>query len=461
MVGPAWATNRYVEAGAPSPAHSWSSHDYERFAEMLSAADAPLPCFDSSDGEVILRRLLDTENFNRVLAVDQPLTERLQESLALLQGANKVLQLYGRNTPQRPELHREIANQLAFTLRACSVAVHLLNQFAGEIPRDENYDGRMAEVHRMLKGLEEAYAGAEQSLSERDFFKHQDRSLILAAMAEAYPTLQMGFTEEFKISLREKLERRKRHLRDPKDIEAVDRICDFEAHQRAEASYRRPNRYVELGAPSPSAPWTHRDYRRFVRALSAGEAPLPTFADADGEAILERLLDAENFAPVISSDTPLTDQLGEVAGVLKSTNELIQLYSQDTPQRADYHREVASQLAFTLKTSAVLLYIVDKILPSLPEDSSVRHDLRSLTRSLEEAYSAVEGALDLRDYFNKQDRALLLTTMAEVYPNLQSGFSERYKEELRSRLLQRQERIHDPVAKEAIDRICDFQASEE
>ena len=68
--------------------------------------------------------------------------------------------------------------------------------------------------------------------------------------------------------------------------------------------------------PSPEHPWTKRDYVDFYFAHYNGNQALPHLRNAEGRALIERLVDPENVTRIVEGPASLADKRLQIATIL-------------------------------------------------------------------------------------------------------------------------------------------------
>jgi hypothetical protein len=220
-------SNRYLEAGIPATSRAWTGADYERAVQILGEGKLALPRFADPQGAALLRRITSTENFAFHHNKDLPLQSRMEDYLKMYQGTAALLKLYhaepaiGGVSP-----HQELAALMAFLLRGSALGVELVDEFLPTIPKDDQYETRMAGLKQMNSGLTGIFTWAEQTLADRQALSADlsadDLSVILEAMASALPRTKKAFPDEVRVDLRKKLEADKARFSAPKDLQRLD-----------------------------------------------------------------------------------------------------------------------------------------------------------------------------------------------------------------------------------------------
>lgn len=219
-------TNTLAEAGFPAASRAWAGDDYARVAELLADGKTPLPRLADEEGQAFIRRMTSTENLAFYRNRSLPIGQRLVGFIALLDGVSTVTKRYLAAAGQGADVHRELTAESIFLLRAAAVGVDLMEEFFPTVPRDDQYAARVQGVEQFKSGLTAMFVGAEASLSEQGFYSSEDRSGLLAAMAETLPTVGKIFAADYKVELRRKLEARRAAFPGEQDARNLQAMVD-------------------------------------------------------------------------------------------------------------------------------------------------------------------------------------------------------------------------------------------
>ena len=216
----------FVEAGIPALSRDWSGDDYAQVAQVLAAGRLPLPRLTDEQGRLFLQRLTSKENLSFYRNHSLPIQQRMEGFFKLMGGANAIAKQYMAAANKGLDVHREIAQQLAFLLRATAVTVQLIDEFLPTVPKDEKYPVRMAGLKQTYSGLTTAFVGAETSLSETRFYSPDDLTALLDAMSETLPTVKKVFSPDYKRELRKKLESHRAAFLRAEDTKNIQKMID-------------------------------------------------------------------------------------------------------------------------------------------------------------------------------------------------------------------------------------------
>jgi hypothetical protein len=211
------AANRFVMLGYPSITREWTGVDYQKAAEIVVQGNAYMPKRDGADGNAILDRIVNVSNFSFARNRTLPIDVRLSDMLNLFQGINTLTVEYGSAANRGANLHRELAELLTFTIQATVVLLELVDEFLPTVPMDEKHEVRMQGLKSMKMGVETTISGLEISLGERSFYTDSDLSLMLRCMKETLPRLKLSFSDDFRVELRKRLQKRLTEFRSDSD----------------------------------------------------------------------------------------------------------------------------------------------------------------------------------------------------------------------------------------------------
>ncbi len=217
--------NKFVVGGIPATDREWNGQDYLLVFQMIQTGKVLLPVLTDKDGLAVITRLTTRKNFELNKNKSIPVNLRLQDFLQLMQGQNGILKIYLDQANKGKDLHAEVARLLAFGLYISELGIELMNEFIPTIPKDGNYEVRMQGVKQMYSGMTTAFAGTEVSLTEREFYSSEDFTVIIKAMHSTLPTLKQGFSQEYMMELKTKLDAYKKRFK-RNDAELIQAMID-------------------------------------------------------------------------------------------------------------------------------------------------------------------------------------------------------------------------------------------
>ena len=215
-------SNRFLEAGIPAVSRGWTGPDYVRTSEVLGAGKVALPKFSDPEGAALLRRVTSTDNFKLHHDKTIALPTRLGDFMQMQQGASSLLKVYLDATVKGGSYKPEIARLAAFVLHSSALGVELVDEMLPTIPKDDQYETRMAGLKQMNSGLTTVFVGAEQMLTPRNGFSAEELSVLLEAMARTLPQIKKAFAPDYRIELRKKLEADRVRFKADEDIRRID-----------------------------------------------------------------------------------------------------------------------------------------------------------------------------------------------------------------------------------------------
>ncbi len=174
----------YVKAGCPPPDRAWSDADYVKFGELLKTGKIELPMLNDESKPIFLA-LVNREGLARYLNKDVPLRDRLNECLKGYMALLPVLKQYGERYDAKADCSREAAGVIALVIYSTTSLVNLMEELLPTIPKDDNYEARMAGIQQMKGGIRTILLSAADSLAST--FAEEDVLTILEAMNENLP----------------------------------------------------------------------------------------------------------------------------------------------------------------------------------------------------------------------------------------------------------------------------------
>lgn len=215
-------SGRYLEAGVPAPSREWNGADYERAVQILGDGKVPLPRFADPQGAALLRRFTSTENFGLHHDKSLSLQARMEDYLKMYQATASLLKLYyAAPAVDGTAPHQELAALVAFLLQGAALGGELADELLPTIPKDDQYETRMAGLKQMNAGFTTVFMGAEQTLGDSRTLSAEDRSVILRAMESTLPRLKKAFPDDVRVELRKKLEEDKARFSGPEDLQRL------------------------------------------------------------------------------------------------------------------------------------------------------------------------------------------------------------------------------------------------
>jgi hypothetical protein len=188
--------------------------------------------------------------------------------------------------------------------------------------------------------------------------------------------------------------------------------------------------------PSPEHPWTKRDYVDFYFAHYNGNQALPHLRNAEGRALIERLVDPENVTRIVEGPASLADKRLQIATILMAAGEIRSAYNYAVFVGEPLTEELTRVQDFTLAVidaaarlsqgeagaSSVSAWrtTVSGVMHSLGERNVYSTDQRArLTEAIARCYPALYALLDGADRRALSQRMGELA-MAETDPDLRA-----------------------------------------
>jgi hypothetical protein len=213
-----------AEAGIPSLTGEWSAADYGRAAEIVCSGVMALPRLSGEEGRSLLQKFTAAENLARCGDRKRTLAQRGGDFGVILSGANSLAKRYDAAMAKGEKVHAEAAQLMAFVIRCVALGVELSDEVLPTFPKDEKYAVRVDGVKKMYEGFTELVMGVQMIFSEKDAFSAEDRSVLLAAMAEVMPVVKKAFVPGAKADFRRKLEAHRATFPAPQDSQRLERL---------------------------------------------------------------------------------------------------------------------------------------------------------------------------------------------------------------------------------------------
>jgi hypothetical protein len=125
-------------------------------------------------------------------------------------------------------------------MRTTVVGLKLADEFLPTVPRDDKYTVRIEGLGKMRASSVLIFSAVEQSLAERNFYSGADLSLLLDGMRETVPDAVGSFTENYRVELVAKLQRRLKEFPAERDQEALRVIIDTLENSRTAGASTEP-----------------------------------------------------------------------------------------------------------------------------------------------------------------------------------------------------------------------------
>ena len=174
--------------------------------------------------------------------------------------------------------------------------------------------------------------------------------------------------------------------------------------------------------PSPEQPWTKREYVDFYFTHFNGNLALPHLRNAEGRALIERLVDPGNVGRIIEGPASLADKRLQIATILMAAGEIRSAYN--------YAVFVGEPLAEELtRVQSFTLAVVDAAARLSQSEASA-----SSVSAWRTTLSGVIHSLSEREVYSVEQRARLTAAIAQHYPALHPLLSNDDRRELQRRV---------------------------
>lgn len=174
--------------------------------------------------------------------------------------------------------------------------------------------------------------------------------------------------------------------------------------------------------PSPEHPWTKRDYVDFYFAHYNGNQALPHLRNAEGRALIERLVDPQNIAHIVEGPASLADKRLQIATILMAAGEIRSAYNYAVFVGEPLSEELTRVQDFTLA-------VVD----AAARLSQGEVGATSIS-AWQTTVSGVMHSLGERDVYSTDQRIRLTDAIARCYPALYALLNEADRNALSQRM---------------------------
>ena len=218
---------------------------------------------------------------------------------------------------------------------------------------------------------------------------------------------------------------------------------------------------VEAGMPAPDREWASDDYRRVTAVLREivrdNPRKLPRFDSTNSGAVMQRLVNPENFAMLRDRKFPLGVRLAEMVALSQTSGELAMVYVEALGKGESFDRELVELMAFMATVSLEAWTLVDELLATLtPEEREGRASALRMIRS--GSARIVQGALETFTEVNTYRPAELTrfaTLLTPVLPALIPRLTADSATEARVRLRALTSETSDPSVAAALKKLHD------
>lgn len=219
-----FATGQNLKTSLPPFDRVWRSGDYKQASKLLRSGKIGLPTLANEEGRRFLARFTSEENlaFSRDSAVSS--LKRFTELNRVIGDIGAVFALYYKAIKARKNVHAELAQVSAFTLRFAAEEVSLIDEVSPQVPKGVSYPKLMDDLRKAKFALGDAYLDVAAGLSEESSFTSADRSLVLSTMAETLPALKTAFTRDERNELRQDFTAWGSVLTEKRDMDSIQKM---------------------------------------------------------------------------------------------------------------------------------------------------------------------------------------------------------------------------------------------
>lgn len=188
--------------------------------------------------------------------------------------------------------------------------------------------------------------------------------------------------------------------------------------------------------------WTFAEVQTTASALSTMPgAALPRLTAPSGAQLLEHLADPAVLAPCADQATPVVIRLQQCLGQMSAMTEILRAYGTAQQSDVSYSEETILMLGALLRTSAVMLVIMEEFIPTLDQnDPSYANRMRGAEQARRGCAGIVRGALTTlttdRRLYSDAGSERFARILAESYPTLSRAATPEQKAEYDRQLAQ-------------------------
>lgn len=208
--------------------------------------------------------------------------------------------------------------------------------------------------------------------------------------------------------------------------------------------------------PDLNHSWGSADYEQVVKLFSSGEAELLKIDNPLQKKIFDKLVATENLEPSKDHSIGINDRLQEFVRISKSNAEILKLYGMALNKGENFGPEGARLLAFSLRLSRAMIYIMDEFLPSVPRDQGYMARLigkEQMRLGIIQQLSGAVGSLADRKTYSESDLALLLGALSETIPDLKKLCTAEMRDELKRLVFESRGQFRKPADQKNAEKI--------
>ena len=182
----------YIQAGAPATDRDWTSADYARLAEALTAIAGEdiraLPRFESRKSGALMRRAVSENNLGIVRDRNSPIETRIAEAIALNQSYVGVVTAYITAARRGASYDRELVELLAFSLRISLQLWSAADEFLQKLTPEERL-AREEALGTMRAGSAEILSGLLTTFTETDSYRPSELQRLARLVEPTFPAM--------------------------------------------------------------------------------------------------------------------------------------------------------------------------------------------------------------------------------------------------------------------------------
>jgi len=191
--------------------------------------------------------------------------------------------------------------------------------------------------------------------------------------------------------------------------------------------------YVDAGVPAPDRSWGGEDYLAAYQAIATNQLPLPSVADEQGKAVIERISNADNLAFIENDSLPMQARAQSAMQLFGGLNQFMAHYAANLYSGQDLGYETALVMAQVLRGSAEMLLLTNEMLKNLPKDHTYETRMQGVAQMKDGLMNIVNGTLIVlteREYFDPEDMSIIIVALQEKLPIFMEHFTPSFQMEI-------------------------------
>ena len=191
--------------------------------------------------------------------------------------------------------------------------------------------------------------------------------------------------------------------------------------------------------PDATLRWGAADYEKAAELLVSNQVELLRIDNPQQKKFFERLTNVDNLVPSIDHSIGINNRLQEFVRISKSNAEILRQYGFALNKGENFGAEGARMLAFALRLSESMLYIMDEFIPTVPRDRSYMTRLigkEQMRLGILQQLSGAVASLSDRKTYSESDLSLLLGALKDTVPALKGMCTLEMRDEMKRLLFE-------------------------